>query len=33
MLPLDYLIIFLLGFGAGILGYWLTDFAKRYKRQ
>lgn len=31
MLPLDYFIIFLFGFGAGVLGCWLMDFAKRYK--
>ena len=31
MLRFDYLIMVLLGFGAGILAYWLKEFAKRYK--
>lgn len=31
MLRLDYLIMVLLGFIAGLLAYWLKDFTKRYK--
>lgn len=32
MLRLDYLIMVLLGFIAGILAYWLKDIADKYKQ-